>query len=58
MMHSDRNKCAAGNTGTEPYVAGYNMIRAHAMAAALYIDKYQATQKGQVKCVEMWQYLM
>ncbi|XP_022988091.1 beta-glucosidase 24-like [Cucurbita maxima] len=38
----------AGNSGTEPYIVGHNLILAHAAAANLYKTKYQAEQKGEI----------
>ncbi|KAL5983324.1 Beta-glucosidase 24 [Asimina triloba] len=40
--------CSAGNSGTEPYIVGHNMLLAHAAAVKLYKEKYQASQKGVV----------
>ena len=34
--------CAAGNSSTEPYIVGHNMILAHAAAVRLYRERYQA----------------
>ncbi|KAJ3677649.1 hypothetical protein LUZ60_003373 [Juncus effusus] len=42
------NKCEAGNSGTEPYIAAHNMLLAHSAAVKLYKDKYQKIQKGQI----------
>ncbi|KAF8036947.1 hypothetical protein BT93_B0005 [Corymbia citriodora subsp. variegata] len=42
------HECTAGNSSTEPYVAGHNLILAHAAAARLYKDKFQANQGGEV----------
>ncbi|XP_023516699.1 beta-glucosidase 12-like [Cucurbita pepo subsp. pepo] len=36
----------AGNSGTEPYIVGHNLILAHAAAVNVYKTKYQADQKG------------
>ncbi|KAL5220339.1 hypothetical protein ABZP36_025052 [Zizania latifolia] len=41
-------KCAPGHSGTEPYVAGHNLLLAHAKAVRLYRQQYQAAQKGQI----------
>lgn len=43
---SDRSRCAAGNSSTEPYIAAHNMLNAHAAAVEVYRTKYQAKQKG------------
>ncbi|KAJ0096247.1 hypothetical protein Patl1_17273 [Pistacia atlantica] len=40
--------CQAGNSATEPYTVGHNLLLAHAAAVQLYKQKYQATQKGQI----------
>ncbi|XP_031256292.1 beta-glucosidase 12-like [Pistacia vera] len=40
--------CEAGNSATEPYIVGHNLLLAHAAAVQLYKQKYQATQKGQI----------
>ncbi|KAL5227442.1 hypothetical protein ABZP36_015707 [Zizania latifolia] len=39
-------KCTAGNSSVEPYIAAHNMLLAHASAAKLYREKYQAAGKG------------
>ncbi|CAK7349977.1 unnamed protein product [Dovyalis caffra] len=38
--------CTAGDSSTEPYLVGHNLIKSHAAAVKLYKTKYQATQKG------------
>ncbi|KAL9685858.1 hypothetical protein QQ045_023312 [Rhodiola kirilowii] len=38
--------CTRGNSSTEPYLAGHNMLLAHASAVKLYKDKYQGKQNG------------
>uniref|UniRef100_A0A7N0V1W1 Beta-glucosidase n=1 Tax=Kalanchoe fedtschenkoi TaxID=63787 RepID=A0A7N0V1W1_KALFE len=43
--------CSAGNSLTEPLIAMHNMLLAHAKAAKLYRDKYQAQQGGLVGIV-------
>ncbi|GAB2212813.1 hypothetical protein Droror1_Dr00020807 [Drosera rotundifolia] len=40
------NNCTSGNSGTEPYIVGHNMLLAHASAVQVYKQRYQATQKG------------
>ncbi|KAJ0037377.1 hypothetical protein Pint_24092 [Pistacia integerrima] len=44
--------CQAGNSATEPYTVGHNLLLAHAAAVQLYKakvpGKLQATQKGQI----------
>lgn len=39
-------QCDEGNSGTEPYIAGHNLLLAHAEAVYLYRAKYQASQNG------------
>ncbi|XP_048443357.1 beta-glucosidase 24 [Pyrus x bretschneideri] len=44
---SNHTKCKeGGNSATEPYLAAYHQLLAHATAVKVYRDKYQATQKG------------
>ncbi|XP_006840571.2 beta-glucosidase 22 isoform X2 [Amborella trichopoda] len=38
--------CTAGDSTTEPYIAGHNALLAHAAAASLYKEKFQSEQKG------------
>jgi len=45
---SDRNVCEEGDSSTEPYIAAHNVLNSHSKAAAVYLDKYEATQKGEV----------
>ncbi|GMJ12844.1 beta glucosidase 15 [Hibiscus trionum] len=45
---SDRKFCPHGNAATEPYIVAHNALLAHAAAANLYKQKYQATQGGQI----------
>ncbi|XP_073099439.1 beta-glucosidase 12-like isoform X2 [Elaeis guineensis] len=44
----EKEKCEAGDSGTEPYMACHHMLLAHAAAARVYKDKYQATQNGRI----------
>lgn len=37
------NNCSAGNSATEPYIVGHNMLLAHGAAAKLYREKYKAS---------------
>ncbi|CAH9147613.1 unnamed protein product [Cuscuta epithymum] len=43
--------CLGGDSATEPYIVGHHIILAHAAAAKVYREKYQATQKGKVGIV-------
>lgn len=45
---SDRSKCPAGDSATEGYLAGHNVLNAHAAAVELYRNKYQHTQAGRI----------
>ncbi|KAL5983751.1 Cyanidin 3-O-glucoside 7-O-glucosyltransferase (acyl-glucose) [Asimina triloba] len=38
--------CTGGNSSVEPYIAAHHTLLAHASAAALYRQNYQAKQKG------------
>ncbi|KAL3531459.1 hypothetical protein ACH5RR_010781 [Cinchona calisaya] len=38
--------CTQGNSTTEPYIAGHNLLLAHSSAVKLYYKKYKATQHG------------
>ncbi|CAN1158071.1 Beta-glucosidase 24 [Linum perenne] len=40
--------CTIGDSATEPYIVGHNMLLAHATVVNLYRQKYHATQKGVV----------
>ncbi|KAF3431838.1 hypothetical protein FNV43_RR26574 [Rhamnella rubrinervis] len=40
--------CTAGNSATEPYIVGHNLLLAHSAAVKVYKEKYQASQKGKI----------
>ncbi|GLJ16647.1 hypothetical protein SUGI_0285720 [Cryptomeria japonica] len=40
--------CTAGNSATEPYIVGHNLLLSHASAVKLYRHKYQKKQKGSI----------
>ncbi|XP_074281037.1 beta-glucosidase 40-like isoform X1 [Silene latifolia] len=40
--------CRAGNSATEPYIAGHNLLLAHATAVDIYRKKYQRKQGGSI----------
>ncbi|KAH9321391.1 hypothetical protein KI387_016030 [Taxus chinensis] len=43
--------CTAGNSSTEPYTVGHNVLRAHASAVDIYRRKYQGHQGGLIGIV-------
>ncbi|XP_062145474.1 beta-glucosidase 17-like [Alnus glutinosa] len=43
--------CTFGNSGTEPYIVGHNILLSHATAVKLYREKYQASQKGNISII-------
>ncbi|PRQ17029.1 putative beta-glucosidase [Rosa chinensis] len=45
-----------GNSSTDPYIAAHNQILAHATAAKLYKEKYQAQQNGEIGIVLVSRY--
>lgn len=48
---SNRNICPFGNSSTESYIVGHNLLNAHAAAAELYRAYYQPTQQGEIGIV-------
>ncbi|KAI5082926.1 hypothetical protein GOP47_0002669 [Adiantum capillus-veneris] len=40
--------CSAGNSATEPYIAGHNVLLAHAATVDLYRRTYQPSQQGEI----------
>ncbi|GLJ47730.1 hypothetical protein SUGI_1008070 [Cryptomeria japonica] len=45
--HSSSNgSSSTGNSATEPYIVGHNLLLSHAAAVRVYKSKYQAAQKG------------
>ncbi|GAB4832677.1 hypothetical protein Ancab_006694, partial [Ancistrocladus abbreviatus] len=40
--------CSGGNSATEPYIVGHNLILCHATAVDLYRKVYQPRQKGTI----------
>ncbi|GMY22309.1 beta-glucosidase 17-like isoform X8 [Fagus crenata] len=40
--------CTFGNSGTEPYIVGHNLLLSHATAVKLYKENYQACQIGKI----------
>lgn len=43
-----RSICDEGDSFTEPYVAGHNVLNAHAKAVSTYRTKYKAEQGGMI----------
>ncbi|KAA8549584.1 hypothetical protein F0562_001398 [Nyssa sinensis] len=41
--------CTGGDSSTEPYLVAHHLLLAHAAAANLYKQKYQASQKGKIR---------
>jgi beta-galactosidase len=49
MLGYGQGVFAPGRTSnSEPYLAGHNLLRAHALAVQVYREKYQPTQRGQI----------
>ncbi|MCO5552993.1 hypothetical protein L7F22_006513 [Adiantum nelumboides] len=46
-------KCTVGNSTTEPYIVGHNLLLAHAAAAQLYKQEYKEQQKGLIG-IALW----
>ncbi|KAI0767555.1 beta-glucosidase [Fomes fomentarius] len=45
---SDRTRSPEGNSSTEPWIVGHNLILAHAYACKLYREQFKAAQGGQI----------
>ncbi|AEE84549.1 beta glucosidase 2 [Arabidopsis thaliana] len=45
---SPGRNCSSGNSSTEPYIVGHNLLLAHASASRLYKQKYKDMQGGSV----------
>ncbi|WZZ46800.1 hypothetical protein YC2023_043059 [Brassica napus] len=43
---SPGRNCSSGNSSTEPYIVGHNLLLAHASASRLYMQKYKEMQGG------------
>lgn len=41
--------CTFGNSATEPYIVGHNMLLSHATAVKLYREKYQVLASLMIK---------
>lgn len=45
---SDRSKSAVGDSSTEPWQVGHNLLIAHGAAVKVYRDEYKGRDKGQI----------
>jgi len=45
---SDRTRSPEGDSATEPWIVGHNIILAHAHAVKLYREEFKPSQKGQI----------
>ncbi|KAJ7070514.1 beta-glucosidase 1B [Mycena amicta] len=45
---SDRSRSPEGDSSTEPWIVGRNLILAHAHATKLYRERFKPTQEGQI----------
>ncbi|KAG6895599.1 hypothetical protein C0992_000446 [Termitomyces sp. T32_za158] len=45
---SDRTRSPEGDSSTEPWIVGHNLILAHAHAVKLYRESFKPAQKGQI----------
>ncbi|KAL3537315.1 hypothetical protein ACH5RR_000681 [Cinchona calisaya] len=52
------NKCAVGDSSTEPYIVAHHIILCHAAVSKLYGEKYKASQKGEVGIVLVTNWMM
>ena len=43
QMNMNYGDCPYGDSGTEPYIVGHNLLLAHAEAVSIYRDKYQVS---------------
>lgn len=48
LRAANRTICEKGDSFTEPYVAGHNVLNAHARAVSTYRTKYKAEQRGMI----------
>ncbi|KAJ3707390.1 hypothetical protein LUZ61_011095 [Rhynchospora tenuis] len=42
----EAGKCSVGDSATEPYICGHNLLLAHSAGVKIYKEKYQGDQKG------------
>ncbi|KIM36262.1 glycoside hydrolase family 1 protein [Hebeloma cylindrosporum] len=45
---SDRERCPEGDSSTEPWIVGHNLILAHAHAVKIFREQFKPMQKGQI----------
>ncbi|KAG9880984.1 putative beta-glucosidase, partial [Aureobasidium melanogenum] len=45
---SDRSKSAVGDSSTEPWLVGHNLLIAHGAAVKIYREEFKPSQKGQI----------
>ncbi|KAH6671586.1 beta-glucosidase A [Plectosphaerella plurivora] len=45
---SDRSKSAEGDSSTEPWIVGHNLLVAHGRAVKVYREEFKPTDKGQI----------
>jgi beta-glucosidase len=45
---SDRSKSSVGDSSTEPWLAGHNLLIAHGAAVKIYREEFKSTQGGQI----------
>lgn len=46
--------CRAGNSATEPYIVGHNVLLAHATAVDIYRRKYKVDKACSSNCIWLW----
>ena len=45
---SDRTKSEVGNSSTEPWIAGHNILIAHGAAVKIYRDEFKSVDGGEI----------
>jgi beta-glucosidase len=46
QMNMNYGACADGDSATEPYIVGHNLLLAHAEAVSIYRSKYQVRTRA------------